>query len=159
MERYIVTDKDRVTRTDTYLVRLDTAGGEVFESLEPRRMFPYTYPDEYVSLLNSDEKEVALIPSLAELDAESREAVELCLKEYYMIPRIVEILTVEDSRALLRFKVRTEKGVVRFQIQNRHSDIKEKNGVMFMRDSNDNRYRIDIGKLDEKSYKKVLAYI
>ena len=159
MERYIVTNKDRIKRTDTYLVSLETEGGEVLESLEPRRIFPYTFPDKYVSLLNSDEKEVALIPSLSELGEASREAIELCLKEYYMVPRVTEILTVEDSRAMLRFKVRTENGVVRFQIQNRHSDIKEKNGVMFMRDSNDNRYRIDIEKLDEKSYKKVLAYI
>lgn len=159
MERYIVTNKDRIKRTDTYLVSLETEGGEALESLEPRRIFPYTFPDKYVSLLNSDEKEVALIPSLSELGEASREAIELCLKEYYMVPRVTEILTVEDSRAMLRFKVRTENGVVRFQIQNRHSDIKEKNGVMFMRDSNDNRYRIDIEKLDEKSYKKVLAYI
>lgn len=159
MERYIVTCKDRITRTDTYLVSLETEAGEAFEGLEPRRIFPYTFPDKYVTLLNSDEKEVALIPTLAELDEASREAIELCLKEYYMVPRVTEILTVEDSRAMLRFKVRTENGVVRFQIQNRHSDIKEKNGVMFMRDSNDNRYRIDIEKLDEKSYKKILAYI
>ncbi len=159
MERYIVTNKDRITQTDTYLVRLDTADGKTFENLEPRRIFPYTFRNEYVSLLNSDEKEEALIPSLAELDSESREALELCLKEYYMVPRIVEILNIEDSRALLRFRVRTERGVVKFQIQNRHSDIKERNGVMFIRDSNDNRYRIDIALLDEKNYKKILAYI
>lgn len=159
MGRYIVTNKDRITRTDTYLVSLQTADGNTFFDLEPRRIFPYTFPNEYISLLNSDEKEAALISSLEELDEASREAVELCLKEYYMIPRVIEILNIEDSRALLRFKVRTEGGVVRFQIQNRHSDIKEHDGVMFIRDSNDNRYRIDIGMLDEKSYKKILAYI
>ena len=158
MKRYLISKHDRITRTDTYLVRVETYDGRVFEDLEPRRMFPYTFPDSYVTLLNSGEHEEAIILSLDEIDEASREAIEECFAEYYMIPEIKEILRIEDKSSF-KWLVRTERGKVGFHIQNRHSDIKEHGGVVVIRDSNDNRYRADLSKLDEKSLRKLSIYI
>ena len=158
MKRYLISKHDRIVRTDTYLVRVETYDGRVFEDLEPRRMFPYTFPDSYVTLLNSGEHEEAIIISLAELDESSRKAIEGCFAEYYMIPEIQEILRIEDKKSL-KWLVRTERGKVGFHIQNRHSDIKEYNGLVVIRDSNDNRYRAYLRKLDEKSLRKLSCYI
>ena len=145
-------------RTDTYLVRVESCDGRVLENLEPRRLFPYSFPDNYITLVNAEEREEALIPSLEMLDDASREAITLCFAEYYMVPEILEILQIEDKTSF-RWKVRTERGEVKFQIRNRHSDIKERNGIVILRDSNDNRYRADLTRLDEKSLRKVSCYI
>ena len=158
MKRYLISKHDRIFRTDTYLVCVETYDGRIFENLEPRRMFPYTFPDSYVTLLNSSEREEAIIMSLDELDEASREAIEGCFAEYYMIPEIEEILRIEDKTSF-KWLVRTERGKVEFHIQNRHSDIKEHNGTVVIRDSNDNRYRADLTKLDEKSLRKLSCYI
>ena len=45
------------------------------------------------------------------------------------------------------------------QTRNRNSDIKQEEDALLMRDSNDNRYRIDLTRLDPKSMKKILSYI
>ncbi len=158
MKRYLISRHDRIVRTDTYLVRVETFDGRVFENLEPRRLFPYSFPDHYITLVNAEEREEALIPSLEVLDDASREAITLCFADYYMVPEILEILQIEDKRSF-RWKVRTERGVVKFQIRNRHSDIKEHDGIVILRDSNDNRYRADLTRLDEKSLRKVSCYI
>ncbi len=158
MKRYLISKHDRIFRTDTYLVRVETYDGRVFEDLEPRRMFPYTFSDSYITLLNSGEHEEAIIISLNELEESSREAIESCFAEYYMIPEIKEILRIEDKSSF-KWLVRTERGKVGFHIQNRHSDIKEHGGIVVIRDSNDNRYRVDLRTLDEKSLRKLSCYI
>ena len=158
IKRILIGKHDRVIRTDTYLVRVETHDGRVLEDLEPRKLFPYTLPTRYIALLSSDENEQALVNDLNELDEASREAIELCFEDYYMIPEILEVIHIEDKSSF-RWVVRTERGKVDFHIRNRQSDIKDADGQLFIRDSNDNRYRIDLKTLDSRSMKKILSYI
>lgn len=159
MARYMIQPRDRIVRTDTYLVRIETADGQVFEDVEPRRLFPFSDPDRYVTFLAKGETEVAMLSSLDLLDEASRTAVEECFAEYYLIPEITGIIHVIDKSSTFQWKVKTDRGVVEFQIRNRNSDIKQEEDMLLMRDSNDNRYRIDLKKLDPKSMKKILSYI
>lgn len=77
-----------------------------------------------------------------------------------MIPKIVEVLQIYDKFGSLKFKVRTERGIVEFRIRSRHSDIKLlRNGRIIIRDSNDNRYEIsDFDALDNRSKKLLFSY-
>ncbi len=161
MSKYSVGENDRIIRTDTYLVKLIKENGEEHESLEPRRLFPMSDPERYISLLDSKEKEIALIKDISCLDSESRRALEECFYEYYLIPEIVEIIHIEDTAGILKWDVRTDRGDVKFSVQNRHSDIKvTDHRRIVIRDSNDNRYRIsDVTELDKKSFKKLLYFI
>ena len=157
-KRILIGKHDRIFRTDTYLVRVETFDGKVLEDLEPRKLFPYSLPTRYITLLNREEREEAIINSLDELDEASKGAIEQCFESYYMIPEILEILHIEDKTSFKWF-VRTERGKVEFHIRNRQSDIKEGNGVVFIRDSNDNRYCAYLNKLDERSIRRIAAYI
>ena len=159
--RYIVTNKDSITRTDTYLVKIDCEDGNCFDNLEPRRLFPHTNTEKYITLLDSTEKEIALIKDLAEINAESRKAIEDCFFDYYMIPEITEILNVEDKFGVLKWKVMTDRGEIEFSIRNRHSDIKLLGKKrLLVRDSNDNRYQVNnIADLSKKSLKKIYSYL
>ena len=60
-ERIYVSAADTVTAGENNLVSLKTASGAVFESLEPRRLFPVSRTDVYITLLDTEGKEVALI--------------------------------------------------------------------------------------------------
>ena len=161
LDRYIVTNTDKIIRTDTYLVTLKKSDGTEICDLEPRRLFPFTNTEKYITLLGEREKEVALIKSLDEIDPESRKAIEDCFFEYYMIPEIKEILHVDDKFGALKWTVVTDRGTVQFSIRNRHSDIKligKKR--LLVRDSNDNRYHVaDISTLSSKSLKKIYSYL
>ena len=159
--RYIITAADKIIRTDTYLVRVECADGTCIENLEPRRLFPHTDVNHYITLLDSAEKEIAMIKDMAAIDVESRKAVEDCFFDYYMIPEITEILHVEDKFGVLKWRVMTDRGEIEFSIRNRHSDIKLLGKKrLLVRDSNDNRYQVtDISKLDKKSLKRIYSYL
>lgn len=163
MSRYYI-DKytGRLEKTDMYLVRLIKKNGEVVENLEPRRLFPFTNHNMYITLLDSDEREVGFVRDFDELDSESADAIEQCFAEYYMIPKIQSIIDVEDKFGTLKWTVETDRGKINFGIRNRHSDIKKlyPSGRVIIRDSNDNRYEIsDVGALDARSQRLIFSYM
>jgi hypothetical protein len=81
IDKYVGT----LARTDLYLVKLTMKDGTVYEDLEPRRLFPFTNPNMYITLLNKDEREVGFVRDLSELDEPSVKALEACFAEYYLI--------------------------------------------------------------------------
>ena len=162
MARYYVDPKnDKIVRTDLYLVRLEKADGEVVEELEPKRLFPFSNPTEYVTLVTENRKEAAVIRSLSELSEDSRSAVDGCFSEIYMIPMITKVQSVVAKFGMLNFSMETDRGPIKFRVRNPHSDIKKlDDGRMLFRDSDDNRYEIpDVTKLDKHSLHVLFPYI
>ena len=159
---YFDSEKGRIERADLYLVNLVFHDGTVMERLEPRRLFPITDTEHYISLLDDKEKEIALIRNVADLDEASRQVLEDCFREYYMIPKISQVLEIHDKFGVLEFKVMSDRGVIAFRIRNRHSDIKNLNGTgrIVIRDSNDNRYEIPcFDDLDRHSKRCLFSYV
>lgn len=163
MERiYLTAENATITRTDLALVTLTLADGRTFENLEPRRLFPVTNVQTYITLLDSDEREVALVRDLADLDGASRKALEDCFGEFYRVPNITRILEIRARFGSLTFVVETNcGGPVTFRIRNRHSDIKTlRGGRILVCDSNDNRYVIvSLAALDKNSRRLLFPYL
>ena len=95
---YIEGDEARIERTDFCKVTLTYYDGRVFEDLEPRRLFPLSGLHKYITLLDPEGREAAIIRSLDTLMPESRQAVEACLEEFYLIPRITGIYDITDKK-------------------------------------------------------------
>ena len=161
MNRYYVDpQRDRILREDLFLVRLEKENGEILRELEPKQLFPMTRPNEYISLLEDGNREVAVIRSLQELSAESAQALEDCFREIYLIPKIRKVTHCSAKFGTMNFTVETDKGIVSFRIRNTNSDIKTLGNRILFRDSNDNRYELpDIRKLDAQSLKLLYPYI
>jgi hypothetical protein len=158
---YIDQYTGRITRSDIYLVTLTLKDGTVIQDLEPRKLFPVTNPDMYITLLDNDEKEVAFVRDLEELDAASAAVLKECFADYYRIPQITKLLSSNEKFGSLTWHVETDRGTVSFRIRNRHSDIKCMNGKrILVRDTNDNRYEIpDYTAMDAHSKHILFSYL
>ncbi len=143
----------KIIRTGETKVELHIYAGEVYTDLEPRRLFPASGLRKYITLLDDDLKEKAIIRDIDNLDEESRKAVEGCLEEYYMIPKITAMISITEKFGVITWVCVTDRGTRSFNIKSRTSDIKLLyDGRVLVRDSNDNRYEIDdINALDKKS--------
>ncbi|MGM9684458.1 MAG: DUF1854 domain-containing protein [Eubacteriales bacterium] len=148
----------KLIRTGDTTLELRVFAGEVYTNLEPRRLFPLSGLTKYITLLDGELKEKAIIRDIENLDPASREAVEGCLEEYYMIPKITSVLSITEKNGVITWSCNTDRGMRSFRIKNRHSDIKVLyDGRVLVRDSNDNRYEIDnIAELDKHS-RRLLA--
>ena len=158
-ERIYVTSNDTVKAGENNLVELVLADGRSFPELEPRRLFPVSAADKYITLLDTEGVEIAQIRDLCDLNGESRSVINNSLADYYLVPIITKILDVTEKFGTLRWTVETDRGVKSFEIRNRNHDIKVySDGRVRVRDSDDNRYTIPNYKaLDSRSRALMIA--
>ncbi len=151
----------KIEMTDVYYVDLTLADGTVYHNVELRRLFPISDKYNYISLLDKDEHEIAMIRSLDDITPDSAAAIKACFYDYYRIPKIQKITECDDATGMLKMTVDTDHGEATFRIRNRHSDMKIYPGDrVIIRDSNDNRYEIeDLSKLDRKSWLLIASFL
>ena len=161
MARNYIDGGVKFKRHDFVTVDMITEDGTVTEDLEPRRLFPVNDEDNYISLLDADGHEHAIIRSLSSLDKESRDLLREILSEYYIVPKITEVIEVYEKGSINRWTVMTDHGQCSFQIRARYTDIKLfPKGRILVRDTNDNRYEIpDVSKLNKSSMHQLNSQI
>lgn len=158
MERKYLTAKDSIKAAENNLVHLTLADGKSFENLEPRRLFPVNRPNEYITLLDSEGVERAVIRSFDDISSDSAKVVRASLDDYYLVPQITKIISAVEKYGNLHWSVETDRGLKEFDIRNRNSDIRiYSDGRVRVRDSDDNRYVIDDWQLLDKHSKALLV--
>lgn len=150
---YIDNDMARFTRKDIILVDMELYDGRTFQNLEPRRLFPLSGLEKYITLLNEEGIEVAIIRDLRTLPPQERKIIEDCLNEYYLIPKVTRILECKERFGVLSIRVETDRGEAVIEIRNLIHGLKLLYGTrVLFRDNNDNRYEIpDLRTLDRRS--------
>ena len=111
IKRIYVDASSVITSGENNLVDLKTADGKVYKALEPRRLFPVSRGDVYITLLDGEEKEVALIRDVSELESKSAKVIESSLNDYYLVPYISAILSASELPAELSFESRMACGM------------------------------------------------
>lgn len=150
---YVENDMARFIRKDITLVDMELYDGRRFENLEPRRLFPLSGLEKYITLLDEQGIEKAIIRDLRTLPPSERATIESCLQEYYLIPKITCITNCIEKYGVLSIHTETDRGPAIIEIRNIIHGVKLLYGIrVLFRDSNDNRYEIpDINKLDKRS--------
>lgn len=158
MERiYIDGDSARFTRKDLSLVDVELADGTKLENLEPKRLFPVSMRNQYITLLDENGTEQAVIRDLKNLPDDQRVIVADCLNEYYRIPEILRIRAYEERFDGLTLHTDTDKGPADIEIRSLALGFKMDGVRALLRDVNDNRYEIpDVTRLDNLS-KQILG--
>ena len=158
-ERIYVTNKDKITVNENNLVNLSLHNSSFYEKLEPRRLFPVSRIDEYITLLDEEGKEVAVIRKITDIDKESREVIEYSLNDYYLVPHITKILSITEKNGKVHWSVETDRGFKEFDVRNRNHDVRVySDGRVRVRDSDDNRYIIaNFHDLDAHSRRQAAA--
>ncbi len=161
MRLYIDNDMARFTRKDITLVDMELYDGRKFVNLEPHRLFPLSGMDKYITLLDEEGIEQAIIRDIRTLPPAERKIIEDCLREYYLIPKITKINTCEEKYGVLTIDVETDRGPARVEIRNVLHGLKFLYGMrVLLRDNNDNRYEIpDINQLDKRSIQLIDSYL
>ena len=158
---YVENDMARFTRKDITHVDMELFGGGVYENLEPRRLFPLSGKEKYISLLDSQGIEQAVIRDMRTLPKESRELIEDCLREYYLIPKVEKIWDIEAKFGTVALTVDTDRGPARIELNaNLHGLKLLYGGRVLMRDRSDNRYEIpELAKLDKRSRQLIDSFL
>lgn len=158
---YVEHDMARFTRKDITHVDMELYDGRSFKNLEPHRLFPLSGLEKYITLLDAEGIERAIIRDIRTLPPKERGIIEDCLNEYYLIPKVTKILECKEKFGVLTFDVETDRGPALIEIRNIIHGLKLLYGTrVLLRDSNDNRYEIpDLRQLDKRSLQLIDSFL
>jgi hypothetical protein len=138
---------------------LAVVGGRTV-AVKLRQCFPWSEPTRFVSLRDSDDKEVALIDAPTSLDTESRQAFELALAEAGFVLDVTRVLEIEEEIEIRQWTVETKQGNRSFQT---HLDDWPRvlpSGGLLIRDVAGDLYRLpEPETLDKKSRALLWAFV
>ena len=125
------------------------------------RCFPFETPDEYISVLNKDGREYAMIRRLSDLSEEAQEIINNELSRKYLCPVIYKINSLKEKLDYAFWEVTTDRGEMLFSTRDTYRNIaRVGGGILIITDVDGNRFRInDVAKLDRKSFKRIELYL
>ena len=106
------------------------------------RCFPWSLPDNYVSVRDSNGKEVAMLKTFESLDPESTSVVVAELTDKVFNPKILRILDFKDEFGVTYIKAQTDRGEVTFQIRSRDDVRVLSSSRALFRDVDGNTYEL-----------------
>lgn len=125
--------------------------------------FPFTAPNEFLSVRTSDDKqeELGIIENISEFDDATINLIKKHLEIRYFMPEIIKVYSVKEEYGHTYWSVLTNKGKHKFTSPSGSSGsvIRNENRVI-IKDSDQNRYEIkDLTKLTAKEMKKLDLYL
>jgi ABC-type multidrug transport system ATPase subunit len=124
--------------TDTLTLR-DAVAAHV---VHPRRCFPLSDPDGYVSLVDARGHEIVCLKSLGELNANARTAVEQALRATELLPRVVKIDGVQQEATQSTWQVQTDRGTREFVVDQEDHVRRLADGRYLITDAHGMRYMV-----------------
>ena len=135
---------------------LKRPGEEDVRDVRVRRAFPWTNPEQFISIRSAEGKELLLIESFAGLPDRLRRTIEDTLAGAVFIPRITRIDEVDVRFGYQQWKVQTDRGPVEFRVQEREDIRFLPDGRFSLRDADGNVYELPpLNQLDEHSRRAV----
>jgi hypothetical protein len=124
------------------------------------RCFPWSEPDQFLSLRDSEHREVAMVTHLDDLNRSSREALSAALVEAGFVLRIRRIARVDEEVEIRKWKVETEQGPRSFQTRLDDWPWEVPGGGVVIRDVAGDLYHMpDPEAMDEKSRELLWAFV
>jgi len=120
--------------------------------------FPISGKADYVSFLDAEGEEIALVARPDELDEESRTIVAAALERMYYVPRIRRVDSIKETWGVSHWEVLTDCGYASFEVVDREHIRKLSGGRFLIQDADGNRFEIeDASELDPQSRKLIYS--
>ena len=125
-----------------------------------RQCFPWSEPGLHLSLRDDEDREVAIIDDPAQLEDESRQALEHAIAEAGFVLEVTRVLDIDEEVEIRQWVVETEQGSRSFQT---HLDDWPRllpSGGLLIRDVAGDLYRFSSpSTMDKKSRELLWAFV
>jgi len=125
-----------------------------------RQCFPWSEPGLHLSLRDDEEREIVIVDDPADLDPESRAAIERALAEAGFVLEVTRVLDIDEEVEIRQWTVETRQGQRSFQTHLDDWPRALPNGGILIRDVAGDLYRlIPPAEMDRKSRELLWAFV
>ena len=152
MTNFTLTPNFQLKREASGRLHFVDAHGQTHDGVVPVRAFPLAAPDECVSLVSAEGRELVWIDRLADLPAEARTLLqeELALRDF--IPEILQLQSVSSFGTPSMWTVETDRGPTTFVLKGEEDIRRLKGSALLIASSDGVQYAIaDMTTLDRSS--------
>jgi hypothetical protein len=129
-------------------------------SVRLRQCFPWSEPDRHLSLRDGEDNEIALVRDPADLDAQSRDALERAVAEAGFVLEVTRVVSIEEEVEIRQWVVETRQGARSFQTHLDDWPRTLPGGGLLIRDVGGDLYRLEApGAMDRKSRELLWAFV
>lgn len=145
----------QLSRNFDGVLEMDESGSK-YAGVKLIRTFPLTMPDQYISVRSQTDEEITMITDLSILEDNSRREAEKELKQYYMVPTILRIISIVRPESEWVWVVDTSYGRMTFRMNEMHESVHPLSQVSWLLSDIEGRRFIisNIQELDESSLKQ-----
>lgn len=144
----------KLTRNAAGQLRLTASDDSIFDGVYPVRAFPINAPDEGLSIVSKEGKELVWLANPADLPADTKALIleELAHREF--MPAIRRIRHVSSFVTPSTWDVETDKGATQLTLKSEDQIWRVKGGKLLISDKHGVNFMIhDIDQLDKHSRK------
>lgn len=124
-----------------------THKGERYAGVRLQRSLPFEAPDEYVSVQDSEGKELAILRDVRAFDPATASLLQSEMNKRYFNPRITGIASIKNKMGYLYFDVSTSAGPKTFALSDVSRNLRSlPDGKILVIDVDGNRYTIEDAK-------------
>ena len=135
--------KIKIARNSFEELIVELPDGTTYTNVEAIRSFPLTDSNKYISLLDSEDKEIGIIQDIKQLPRESEKVLRSELQKRYFLPKITKIHSLDGEFGVTQWVVETNRGPVTFGMRTRYDVVSLENGRVLIKDADGNRYEIE----------------
>lgn len=137
--------------------------GNEWERVRVIRLFPFSSPDEYISVRTAEEhsKEIGVIKNIKDVTAEAAAIIRQQLNLHYFTPVITKVIDIKDEYGYAYFHVMTDRGECRFTINmGANAVVRLSDTRLLITDLDENRFEIpDVLQLTNKEQRKLDLFL
>lgn len=125
------------------------------------RTLPFEKLEEYISVVDTENKEIGILRNIEDLSAEQALIVRNELAKRYYCPAVLEILSIKEKMGYVYFDIRIQGGTRTFAVKDVSRNIRQlESGSIIIFDVDGNRFIIpNYSDLDAKSMKRIDSYL
>jgi len=143
-----------LTRTPAGRLAFTTAAGETFDGVMPVRSFPITAPDDGLSIVTAEGRELAWIARLSDVPEDRRTLVQEALDGREFLPEIRRLRQVSTFATPSTWWVETDRGATTFVLDGEDDIRRMSASMLLVADASGVQYLIrDHRSLDRASRK------
>ena len=140
----------RILTAENISFRKDTEGNILLNKDEQEQVianvtaaFPLSDPQKMISLRDHDGQEIGILDDVSRLDPHSKWIISEALERSYFMPRITDILDIQENLNVIEWEVETDKGLRTFEVRNVRKNVRRiGQRQLIIKDVDGNRYEI-----------------
>ncbi len=160
--RQLTPENARFTATEGGFASLELEG-EKYDRVMFFRAFPFTAPDSYISVRETDTKkrEIGMIQRLSDFDVATVELIEAQLRLRYFTPKILKVYSAKDKQGFSTLSVLTDRGKCKFTFRGGSDAVTRLSETrLIFTDIDGNRFEVpDLLKFSRNEQKKLDLYL